>query len=77
MKQLDNIDKLRIVENVIEPALKALDTGVVLGSMDMFLKAYVDSDYFINDEPDARVAMIHSMGIIMRMIDLLESNYED
>lgn len=47
MKQLDNIDKLRIVENVIEPALKALDTGVVLGSMDMFLKAYVDSDYLL------------------------------
>ena len=77
MKQLDNIDKLRIVENVIEPALKALDTGVALSCMDSFLKAYVESDDFINDEPDARVAMIHSMGIIMRMIDLLESNYED
>lgn len=77
MKTLSSQEKIRVMENVIEPALVDLDTEVAVACMGDFLKAYINSGDYVNDDPECRVAMIHSIGIVIRMIDRLGSNYED
>lgn len=77
MKTLSLQEKIRIMENVIEPALTDLDAEIAVACIGDFLKAYINSGDYVNDDLQCRVAMIPSIGIVIRMIDRLGSNYED
>lgn len=75
MKALNNEEKIRFMNNIIEPFVNNLSPDVVAGCIASMLKSYLNSADA--DNAEIRANVIYSTGIAVKLFDYLMSWYED
>lgn len=77
MKALSNDDKIRIVDQVVEPLINKLAPDVIASCITSTLKTYLNSPALDNDEAEVRASVVLSAGLTLDFLNQLMIWYED
>lgn len=77
MKALSNDDKIRIVDQLVEPFFKKLSPDVIASCIASTLKAYLNSPALDNDEAEIKASIVLATGLTMDFLNQLMIWYED
>lgn len=77
MKVLSNDDKIRVVDQLVEPFFKKLSPDVIASCIASTLKVYLNSPDFNSDEAEIKASVVLSTGLTMDFLNQLMIWYED
>lgn len=77
MKTLSNVEKLQVMDRVVESFINKLSPDVVANCIASMLKSYLNNPVFDNDEAEIRASVVLSAGLTMDMLNQLMIWYED
>ena len=77
MKTLSNDEKLRIINEGIEPFMKKLSPDVIASCIASTLRVYMNSLEYTKDEVEMRSSVVLSTGLTMDLLNYLMLWYED
>ena len=77
MNTLSNDEKLRIMNEGIEPFMRKLSPDVIASCFASTLSVYMNSSEYTNDEPETRASVVLSTGLTMDLLNYLMLWYED
>lgn len=77
MKTLSNNEKIRIMNEGIEPFMRKLSPDVIASCIASTLRVYMNSSEYTKDEPETRSSIVLSTGLTMDLLNYLMLWYED
>ena len=77
MKTLSNDEKLRIMNEGIEPFMKKLSPDVISSCIASALRVYMNSSEYTNEGVEMRASVVLSTGLTMDLLNYLMLWYED
>lgn len=77
MKTLSNDEKLRIMNEGIEPFVRKLSPDVIANCIASTLRVYMNSSEYTNDDVEMKSSVVLSTGLTMDLLNYLMLWYED
>lgn len=77
MKTLSTDNKIRIIDQVVEPLIGRLSPDVIASCIASTLKVYLNSPDFNSDEAEIKASVVLSTGLTMDFLNQLMIWYED